>query len=87
MKEIKLFVLFVLLVFSLQTISAQIKCGGKEVYSQKNCSGDESVKEESELFRLINEYRKQNNLPEVPESKTLYLVANRHLIDINANQE
>ena len=85
MKFINLFALSVLLFFSFQIISAQTKCGGEEIYAQKNCSGDEPVKAETELFRLINEYRKQNNLPEVPESKTMYLIANRHLMDINLN--
>ncbi|MGI9055246.1 MAG: CAP domain-containing protein [Pyrinomonadaceae bacterium] len=85
MKVINLLAVFVLLIFCFQIISAQTKCDGKEVYAQKNCSGDEAVKEETELFRLINVYRKQNNLPEVPESKTLYQIANRHLLDINSN--
>ena len=85
MKFINLLALTVLFVFSFQTISAQSKCGGKEIYAQKNCSGDESAKDETELFRLINDYRKKNNLPEVPESKTMYLIANRHLMDINLN--
>lgn len=66
-------------------LSAQKKCGANEIYAKKECAGDETVKAESDLFRLINEYRKQNNLPEVPESKFLHLIANRHLLDINLN--
>ena len=85
MKDINLSALLLLLVFSFHTMLAQTKCDGKDIYAQKICSGDEPVKAETELFRLINEYRKQNNLPEVPESKTMYLVANRHLMDINLN--
>lgn len=85
MKAIILFALFVFISASAQTIFAQKKCGPTEIYSKSNCSGDEAVSEETELFRLINEYRKQNNLPEVPESNTLYRIANRHLLDINLN--
>lgn len=85
MKAIILFALFVLFSASIQKISAQNKCGAKDIYSKNNCSGDEPVREETELFRLINEYRKQNNLSEVPESNTLYRIANRHLLDINLN--
>ncbi|CAN5718190.1 hypothetical protein BH20ACI4_BH20ACI4_00080 [soil metagenome] len=85
MKVITLLALFVLFFCSLQNLSAQNKCGSTDIYSKKDCSGDESAKTETELFRLINEYRKQNSLPEVPESKTMFLIANRHLLDINLN--
>lgn len=85
MRVLVLLSAFLFLVCEFQTISAQEKCGGKDVYSTKDCSGDDSTKDEIELFRLINEYRRQNNLPEVRESKTLYLIANRHLIDLNFN--
>lgn len=88
LKIMKIFisVFFLICSFGLsQKVSAQEKCAGADVYSTKNCSGDDSTKDETELFRLINEYRKQNNLPEVRESKSLYLVANRHLIDLNFN--
>lgn len=85
MKIFAVFFFFIALFYISQTISAQEKCAGTDVYSTKNCVGDDSTKDEIELFRLINEYRKQNNLPEVRESKSLYLVANRHLIDLNLN--
>lgn len=85
MKNFIAFFVFILLFCVFQKISAQEKCAGIDVYSTKNCLGDDSTKDETELLRLINEYRKQNKLPEVRESKTLHLVANRHLIDINFN--
>lgn len=85
MKTFNLFVIFILLICSTQIVSAQNKCGAKDVYIKQPCVGDDSAREEIELFRLINEYRKQNNLPEVSSSNALNLVANRHLIDINLN--
>lgn len=85
MKHLIIFTVFVFLFCSTQKIAAQNKCGANEIYAQKNCAGDDSTKTETELFRLINEYRKQNNLPEVRESKNLFLIANRHLMDINLN--
>ena len=85
MKLLKLLAICVCLFCAINSISAQNKCSGSEIYSPKSCSGDEAAKEEIELFRLINEYRRQNNLPEVRESKALYLTANRHLMDINLN--
>ena len=65
MKVLILFAAFVFLICGIRAISAQEKCAGSDVYSTKNCSGDDSTKDEIELLRLINEYRKQNNLPEV----------------------
>lgn len=85
MKVFIAYFVFALLFCLSQKISAQEKCTGADVYSVKNCAGDDSNSEEMELFRLINEYRKQNKLSEVRESKTLHLVANRHLIDLNFN--
>ncbi len=85
MKVITLFAFFVLLFCSSQNIYAQNKCGSTDIYSKKDCAGDESAKAEIELFRLINTYRKQNGLSEIPESKTMYLIANRHLLDLNLN--
>lgn len=85
MKNLISLIVFLFLVCGVQTVSAQEKCVGTDVYSTKNCLGDDSTRDETELFRLINEYRKQNNLPEVRESKNLYMVANRHLIDLSFN--
>lgn len=85
MKIFIAFFVFITLFCISKQISAQEKCTGADVYSAKICTGDDSNHDETELFRLINEYRKQNKLPEVRESKTLHLVANRHLIDLNFN--
>jgi hypothetical protein len=41
--------------------------------------------QENELFRIVNEYRKQNNLPEISLSEPLSKLANRHLLDISLN--
>lgn len=79
-------ILFVLALAGIyQNTPAQKKCSGTEIFTQKNCAGDEQTQQEKELYRLINEYRKQNNLPEVPVSDELNLVANRHVIDLNLN--
>ncbi len=85
MRVLNLIAILIFLSGVSQNLPAQEKCGAAEIYAKKVCAGDETVKSESELFRLINEYRKQHNLPEVPESKTLNLTANRHLLDINLN--
>ncbi len=76
--------LFLLTVFS-QPFFAQIKCEGEKIFSEKKCLGDEVNQQETELFRIVNEYRKQNNLPPVALSDSLSIVANRHLLDIILN--
>ncbi len=78
-------IFFILLSLSVQVIFAQKNCSGAEIFTQKNCAGDELSNDERELFRLINEYRKQKNLPEVTLSNDLSLVASRHLRDLNLN--
>ncbi len=85
MKVFNLLVLTFIVFSSAQLISAQNKCGSTEIYAQKSCSGDEPTAEETELLRLVNEYRKSRNLPEVSQSKSLFQIANRHLLDINLN--
>lgn len=64
---------------------AQTKCEGEKILTEKKCAGDDISIAERELYKLINEYRKQNRLPEIPLSDTLSIVANRHLLDISLN--
>lgn len=64
---------------------AQAECSGTQLLAERKCAGDEVSKPEQELFRMINDYRSQNNLPPVPMSAALSLVANRHLIDLEKN--
>ncbi len=42
--------------------------------------------EEKKLYQLINEYRKQNNLHEIPQSPALTFVAQTHVKDLYENQ-
>jgi uncharacterized protein YkwD len=41
--------------------------------------------EEMKLYKLINEYRKQNGLKEIPFSKSLTYVAQQHCKDLSEN--
>jgi len=77
---------FICLCFiSIQSIFAQSNCTSTTLFTEKKCSGDEVNADEKELFKIINEYRTQNNLPPVSLSDALSLVANRHLLDLNWN--
>ncbi len=42
--------------------------------------------EEAELVRLVNEYRNENGLPDVPASVSLTEVAHWHMIDLHENE-
>ncbi|MCD9188083.1 MAG: hypothetical protein LUM44_16800 [Pyrinomonadaceae bacterium] len=64
---------------------AQNQCSGEQLFTQKNCAGDEVSTEENQLVTLINQYRKENNLSEIPISKPLSILANRHLLDLQIN--
>lgn len=66
-------------------IVAQIKCEGALILTEKKCVGDEISPSEKELYRIVNEYRAQNNLPQIPISEALSVLANRHLLDISLN--
>lgn len=65
--------------------SAQINCTGTTLFTEPKCAGDEINATERELFRIINEYRAQNNLPPVALSEPLSFVANRHILDLTLN--
>lgn len=68
-----------------QTLFAQTKCQGEKIFNEKKCVGDEVNTQEKELYRIVNEYRAQNNLPAIPLSDSLSIVANRHLLDLILN--
>jgi len=42
--------------------------------------------EEGKLYDMINEYRKQYNLPKIPSSRSLTYVAQLHVWDLNVNK-
>jgi hypothetical protein len=48
--------------------------------------GQELSTEEQKLYHLIMEYRKENNLSEIPLSKSLTFVAQTHVNDLQNNQ-
>ncbi len=81
----KIILLFCLTVLCVQGHFAQANCAGAKLFTEKNCLGDEISPTEKELFRLVNEYRAQNNLPPIKISEPLNLVANRHLLDLTFN--
>lgn len=64
---------------------AQNQCSGEQLFTQKNCAGDEISSEEQQLVNLINQYRKENKISEIPISKSLSALANRHLLDLQIN--
>ena len=68
-----------------QTLFAQINCVGEKIFSEKKCLGDDVNQTEKELYRIVNEYRAEHNLPPIPLSESLSIVANRHLLDITLN--
>ena len=70
---------------SVQSYFEQTVCSGAQIFNAKNCPGDNVTAEETKLLQIINDYRAQNKLPQVPISKPLSIVANRHLLDIQKN--
>jgi len=60
-------------------------CSGKEIITASSCLGDSLEPEETKLYEAINTYRNKNKLPAIPLSKSLSLVANRHVWDLAKN--
>jgi hypothetical protein len=81
----KRFLLLGIILFFVQTFYPQSNCAGNLVFTEKKCAGDEVSQQEKELFKIINDYRKANNLPPIELSESLSFVANRHLLDLNNN--
>lgn len=80
-----LFICLAFFVLFCSPISAQINCESEKIFTEKNCIGDEISPTERELYKIVNEYRVQNNLPQIPISEALSVLANRHLLDISLN--
>jgi len=76
---------FVLFSVFQTTAFSQLNCDGKKLFNEKKCVGDEISAQEKELFRIVNEYRAQNGLAQIPLSEPLSIVANRHLLDLTIN--
>lgn len=81
-------------IFSVSPIYAQtianltnepINCNKHQIFTEQTCAGDGTESEEQKLYDMVNAYRKQNNLPAIPFSPALSLVANRHVIDLDTN--
>jgi uncharacterized protein YkwD len=64
---------------------ADTECHGQQILKSRNCVGDGLESEESKLYQLVNQYRIQNGLPQIPLSKSLTLVANRYARDLAEN--
>ena len=69
----------------LQVAAPAKECQGNEILTAKACIGDGMEPEEAKLIELINQYRVQNKLSPIPASKSLTLVANRHIRDMAEN--
>ncbi|HHU37353.1 MAG TPA: CAP domain-containing protein [Treponema sp.] len=52
----------------------------------KGPQGIELTRQESELYRLLSEYREENGKPAIPLSKSLTYVAQLHVRDLTANK-
>lgn len=83
MKSIPFFILAILICY--QNIFPQVDCLGEQIFKEKSCIGDDLSENENELFGLINDYRTQNKLSNIPIGTTACLVANRHILDLNLN--
>ena len=59
----RLFLLLTVLFSGVQCLLAQANCSGATLFTEQKCAGDEISATERELFRVINDYRAQNNLP------------------------
>lgn len=70
---------------SQQIAQADENCRGQQILTASNCAGDGLEPEEAKLYQLVNQYRAQNGLPAIPLSKSLTLVANRHVRDLEEN--
>lgn len=84
-KSFLLLSMFILSSVFQQTAFSQVNCEGEKILTEKRCAGDEISSQEKDLYRMVNEYRAQNNLPQIPISESLSLVANRHLLDMTLN--
>jgi hypothetical protein len=60
-------------------------CRGQQILQAQTCAGDGLEPEEAKLYQMVNQYRAQNGLPPIPLSKSLTLVANRHVLDLAKN--
>ena len=61
------------------------ECSGSKVFDATNCFGDGEEPEEAKLHELVNAYRAEYDLPPIPRSPSLDLLANRHVLDIALN--
>ena len=50
---------------------ADTECHRQQILESRNCVGDGLESEESKLYQLVNQYRIQKGLPEIPLSKSL----------------
>lgn len=64
---------------------ADTECHVQQILESRNCVGDGLESEESKLYQLVNQYRIQKGLPQIPLSNSLTLVANRHVRDLAEN--
>lgn len=85
MRKFCFFLYIGLIIVSVQSHFSKTLCSGAQIFNAKNCPGDDVTADETKLLQIINDYRAKNKLPQVPISKSLSIVANRHLLDIQKN--
>lgn len=68
-----------------QVAQAGEECHGQQILRAASCTGDGIEPEEARLYQLLNQYRAGYGLPPIPLSKSLTLVANRHVRDVEEN--
>ncbi|MFZ1701757.1 MAG: hypothetical protein WBO10_02400 [Pyrinomonadaceae bacterium] len=74
-----------LLAGSWTSVYSQPDCKGRDILAARTCAGDGLSPDETALFQLVSRYRAANSLPALKLSKSLSLVANRHLLDLQRN--
>lgn len=67
------------------TASSFPDCRGQAIFTDTNCTGDGWEPEEERLYTFVNQYRAEFDLPPIPRSPSLTLLANRHVLDMAYN--
>ncbi len=82
-----IFILVLVFVFGPSLSKAQSNCIGGQIFTARSCVGDASSQAESDLFQIVNKYRKANDRPELKLSPSLSMLANRRVLDLKFNMK
>lgn len=82
-------IFFIVVFFSFQVVAnsvwAQEKCTGNQIFTAKNCAGDTNSADEKALYDIVNKYRVANGRPAIRLSVSLSMLANRRMLDLQQN--